>query len=318
MQSGWEARLRVFVRAGNVSADEEWTIEAPGTQSFEVSIAVPEGANLTFPTPQFFVRLNGRFSTAGAGSTQVGRGLQVAGNLEECADAGAARRAAADAEWRAEVERTLRELGYQQSPAGREVARMQEAARGGAAAWQEYVDERHLELAAQETEAERDFDRLEQALAAGGDVWDNYVRTGDADAPPSRPPLPPEETAQRPTPADPQPADMPGDIGGLQVGTGGEGGSVIGAANHFDRTDGITGVLHYEDKPDGIVAVAIWERDGNELARGERPIGGTGWVSFSIAMQEGRALPPGTYTLTIVAGDTIIGRKTFTVGGAQG
>ncbi len=130
-----------------------------------------------------------------------------------------------------------------------------------------------------------------------------------ATAAPTPTPTPP------PTPAT---AGMPGDIGGLQVGTGGEGGRVIGAANHFDRTDGITGVLHYEDKPDGIVAVAIWERDGNELTRGERPIGGTGWVSFSIAMQEGRDLPPGRYTLTIVAGDRIIGRKSFTIGGAQG
>ena len=138
---------------------------------------------------------------------------------------------------------------------------------------------------------------------------------GTADAPTSAPPPPAPTPPPAPAPTTP---DMPGDIGGLQVGTGGEGGRVTGAANHFDRTDGITGVLHYEDKPDGIVAVAIWERDGNELARGERPIGGTGWVSFSIAMQEGRDLPPGTYTLTIVAGDTIIGRKTFTVGGAQG
>ncbi len=198
MQRGWEAKLRVYMMVGTESVDEEWTIISPGTQDFSVTIDVPEGTNLSFPVqPQFYIRLTGSFSTAGRGSARMTRGLLIHANLSEDEGAVATRHAREDAEWRAEVERTLRELGYQQSPAGREVARMQEAARGGAEAWQEYVDERHRELAAQETDAERDFAWLEQALAAGGDVWDNYVRTGGADASPTQPPVAPEETAPR-------------------------------------------------------------------------------------------------------------------------
>ena len=114
-----------------------------------------------------------------------------------------------------------------------------------------------------------------------------------------------------------QPADVPpatGDTGGLQVGTGAEDGRVIGAADHFERTDSVTGVATYEDLPDDTTAVAVWTLNGDELTRGERAIGGTGWVSFSIATQEGDDLPPGRYTLTITAGDRRLGRKTFTIG----
>lgn len=317
LEMGDGGRVVVRLSAGGESDEQTVDIGAGGSQNFSVSVAVPQDANLR-AGGSFSINLVGNYHLAGRGSGRRSLSLNVGGNLWEGEGAAAARRDREDAEWRAEVERTLRELGYQQSPAGREVARMQQALRGGEGAWQEYVDERHRELAGQETEVERDFDRLQQALAAGGDVWDNYVRTGGAQAPPPQPPLPPEETAPRPTPADPQPAEMPGDIGGLQVGTGADGGRVIGAANHFDRADGLTGVQHYDNQPDGIVAVAIWERDGNELARGERPIGGTGWVSFSIAMQEGRDLPPGRYTLTITVGNTVLGRKSFTIGGGVG
>ena len=62
----------------------------------------------------------------------------------------------------------------------------------------------------------------------------------------------------------------------------------------------------------------IWTRDGVELTRSQREIGGTGWVSFSLMTQDAGGLPPGTYTLTIMVGGDVLGRKTFTIGGGGG
>ena len=200
LEIGDGGRVIVRLSAGGESDEQTVDIDRGTSRNFSVSVAVPQDANLR-AGGSFSINLVGNYHLAGRGSGRRSLSLNVGGNLWEDEGAAAARREREDAEWRAEVERTLRELGYQQSPAGREVARMQQALRGGEGAWQEYVDERHRELAGQESEAERDFDRLQQALAAGGDVWDNYVRTGGAEAPPPQPPVAPEETAPR-TPAD--------------------------------------------------------------------------------------------------------------------
>lgn len=133
-------------------------------------------------------------------------------------------------------------------------------------------------------------------------------------AAPTPAPTPPAPTPQ-PVPTTP---GMPGDIGGLQVGIRTEGATVIGAADHFNQINTVAAAMTYQNVPQGSVAVAVWTRDGTELTRSQREIGGSGWVSFSMSMQQGHFLPPGRYTLTITVGTTVLGRKSFTIGGGVG
>jgi hypothetical protein len=91
-----------------------------------------------------------------------------------------------DAEWRAHVDKTLRELGYQETKAGIEVARMRQALAGGDASWRDYVNARQRELGYEEEPIEKEFDALQRARESGGPAWAAYVaaRGGGAVTPP--------------------------------------------------------------------------------------------------------------------------------------
>ena len=75
IDSGWDAKLSVYARFGKETVEEEWTFKSPGSQDFNFTVRIPEGTDLSFPPPRFDIVLAGRYSTAGAGSAQVGRGL---------------------------------------------------------------------------------------------------------------------------------------------------------------------------------------------------------------------------------------------------
>ncbi|MFW6156653.1 MAG: hypothetical protein ACOC7J_04985, partial [Armatimonadota bacterium] len=151
------------------------------------------------------------------------------------------------------------------------------------------------------------FDEMAAALEAGGPTWEQYAAAhGGGAAPPTSAP-----------PATTPPAT--GDVGGLQVGTGTDGGTTTGAAEHFPQASKIAAALSYENQQAGSTAVAVWTRDGAEVTRSRQTLGGAnGWVSFSLSTEAAGGLQPGRYTLTISVGDTVLGRKTFTIGGAQG
>ncbi|MGI5819386.1 MAG: hypothetical protein ACOX9R_14960 [Armatimonadota bacterium] len=242
-------------------------------------------------------------------------GPRVAFQLDTCPVAQAAcadrsAREAADARWRAQVERTLQELGYEQTPEGRELAEMQQALAAGDAGWQQYVSRKQAQLAAAEGAAERELDALAANLGSG-------VPPTATAAPATTPPAPPPATTPPETPPATQPAN--GDIGGLQVGTGTDGGTTTGAADHFPRANKIAAALTYQNQQAGSVAVAVWTRDGAEVTRSQQTLGGAnGWVSFSLSTGTGQDMPPGVYTLTITVGNRVIGRKTFTIGGGVG
>ena len=129
ISKGWSARLRVYASIGATQIDEEFSFESPGGKDFSYTVQVPPDADLT--GGQISIRLTGLYSTAGAGSAQVTRGLAVSARLEPTAEAVAAHREQEDAEWRAQVEKTLQELGYAETPAGRELREMREALAGG-------------------------------------------------------------------------------------------------------------------------------------------------------------------------------------------
>ena len=135
--------------------------------------------------------------------------------------------------------------------------------------------------------------------------------TGPA-APAPTPTLPPA-----PAPVGPVDAGERGDFGSVSVGTGLEAGRITGAANHFDRTDAVFAVIDYKNIPRGSTAVATWTRDGKNLGRAEKDAGGNGSVSFSAQTKDGEAMKPGRYTVTITIGETVLGRKSFTIGTPQ-
>ena len=188
INSGWGATLEVVVQFGRERFIEKWTIDSPGSQDFSFTVKIPEGADLSFPAQQFWIKMTGKYSLAGAGSPTTTRGLWVCGSFTEDESAASSRIAAEDAAWREQVEKTLRELGYEETPAGRELAEMREASAGGDAAWKAYVDRKLVELGYQESSAETQFDEMESALDAGGASWEQYAAQhggggGGGDAP---------------------------------------------------------------------------------------------------------------------------------------
>lgn len=76
------------------------------------------------------------------------------------------RQEAADAEWRAEVERTLRELGYEDTPDGRIMAEMRAALAAGDEAFREWSDEQLRAHESQPDPEVHEFEELQSALAA--------------------------------------------------------------------------------------------------------------------------------------------------------
>ena len=336
INKGWGATLEIYARIGTERIEEQFEITSPGSKAFSYTINVPADADLTWPPPQMGFVLTGLYSTAGAGSTQVTRGLLVSAKLEPSAEVVQAQQDRADAEWRAEVERTLRELGYEETPAGRDVREMREALADGDAAWAAYVDRRQRELGYQEAGPEAMIDEINTALQTGGPTWEQYAAANGGPILPIRPgetPMPAPLEPGAPPPATPPPIPLPtppaappatpappmnpntGDIGGLQVGTGTDGGTTTGVADHFAQASKIAAAMNYEDMPTGSVAVAVWMHNGEELTRTERPLSGTsGWVSFSVYTDDAAGLQPGAYTLTITVGDRILGRKTFAIG----
>ncbi|MGI5817306.1 MAG: hypothetical protein ACOX9R_04335 [Armatimonadota bacterium] len=121
-------------------------------------------------------------------------------------------------------------------------------------------------------------------------------------------------TIPAPTPAGGVDAGERGDFGGVSVGSGLEAGRTTGTTDHFDHTNTVIAVIDYENIPRGSTAVAIWTCDGEEFARGEKDVGGNGSASFGIRTRGGVDMEPGRYTVTITVGETVLGRKSFTIG----
>jgi hypothetical protein len=165
----------------------------------------------------------------------------------------------------------------------------------------------------------QEYMELNKAMKAGGQAWEDWVAANSG--------KPAEggagQTAAGGTPPNTNGGDTPPatnagyrpppDEGGLQVGTGVVEGKVNNAASTFTAPTQISCATNFKDLPKGSVAVASWSRDGQALTSSDRPISGSGWVSFSLMSGGTDPLQPGVYTVTIKVGDKILGRKSFTV-----
>ncbi|HOS92003.1 MAG TPA: FecR family protein [Armatimonadota bacterium] len=150
---------------------------------------------------------------------------------------------------------------------------------------------------------------LEAPMPPPGDVLGETAApsAGPGGAAPATPTTPP-------TPSGPAPATgTPDDIGGLSVGTDVADNQVVGAADRFAKPTRVATVYEFADVPGDTPCEIVWTRNGKEILKDSRPIGGSGSVSFDISMVGDKPLPPGTYTVTITVGGKIAARKTFTV-----
>lgn len=299
MSAGYGASVRITLYAGSESQEDSFYLKSPGdgaaaTKQFALTVQAPEEAE----SVSFSVDMTGSYN---AGE----RGLSVHGSLGLTDEAQRQRQEAADAAWRAEVERTLRELGYEDTPEGRIVAEMRAALAAGDEAFKEWSD---AQLRAHESQPDPEvpgFEELQSALEAGGAEWAEYARAqgvgGDA-----------EEAGEAPPVGGGPAGTANDDVGGLQVGIGASGGTVEGAGDSFGQVPSLSTAWEFEGLPAGTVCEAVWSRDGVELAASTREVSGSGWVSFQINGGGGN-LPAGDYTVTLTAGGQVVGRKSFRI-----
>jgi hypothetical protein len=153
-----EQKLAVYVKNEGASSN---------TKTFDLSVPVPKGT----ATGGFAIGLDGHYSMGGGS-----RGLHLTGQLEKSAQEKQADRDAADAKWRAEVEKTLRTINAQDSPASRDLAEMRQALQGTDAAWKAYVDSQQRKLGYGDSPQELQYWDLKDAIQTGGDRWEKYVR----------------------------------------------------------------------------------------------------------------------------------------------
>lgn len=234
----------------------------------------------------------------GHGPEGWGGELRVEGSLSPAAPGDPAP-AADDEPWRRTVAETVARLGDTGTPLGRELAAMREALRGGDADWRRYVDEQQRKLSQGPEPTAEPLRQLWQAAEQGGPAWDDHLRRSLGVQAPSAP------------------ADAAGvgdDQGGtIEVGTELVDGRLIGVAGTFVQPLQLSCRLDFVDLPQGTQVVAVWHRDGRELARSAREASGTGWVSFTVMGGDGGPLPPGRYRLVVSAGERQLGWRDFTV-----
>ncbi|MBU0610990.1 MAG: hypothetical protein KKI08_24125 [Armatimonadetes bacterium] len=311
---GYGADVAVSIWAGSKKDEKKFYVKNEGSSgnptNFSVSIPVEKGVR----SGGFAIRMDGRYSMGGGH-----RGLYVAGSFSPTASEVAAAQAAADAQWRRKVEETLAALGYQNTPAGKELADMRAALAGGDAAWKAWVDKRQRELGYDPTPEGEEYRKLQTALAAGGKPWDDYVAKGLGGGGTGG-----GQTAGGGTgggtagggtgggtPGGGGGYQPPPNVGNMAIGTGVSNGAVENESGAFTAPPKVSCITNFANIPANTQALALWTRDGQEVIRSERTIGGTGWVSFSIMNSAG--LTPGQYTVTITAGGKVLSRKSFKV-----
>jgi len=257
--------------------------DAVGTDTFSLSVDIATGDLRTYSEhARFAIKMDGEYSMGGGH-----RGLYVYGSLQQSAAQQQANVAAADAKWRKEVEETLKRLGYSNTPEGEALEEMREALKLGDAGWKAHVDKTLERMGQDESPLGKEFADLQGALAADDDGWDAWARKHGGG--------PPEP-----------------DLGGLLVGTGTDAGEVTGGAGSFTSVPRLSTAMKYEGVPNDSLCEAVWSRNGKELVRSKRQIGGNGWVSFDV-IAGGDSLSPGRYTVTVTIGGKVVGRKNFVV-----
>ncbi len=117
----------------------------------------------------------------------------------------------------------------------------------------------------------------------------------------------------------PKPVDtpQPGQPGTLIVCRKVVNGQPQNAADSFTSASEVWCLATYTNIPQNTTAECVWKRNGQEITRSQRAIGGNGWVAFSINTSAAGGLQAGTYTVAITAGTASLGTRQFTIGASQ-
>jgi len=300
------ATLMASIECGQERDFQREMITVPETGSavttFSIKLPIPTGAQRV----TIDLALNGSYPM---GSGVKVRNLRLRANLvagptpaEQAAQDQQAARQAADEAWRQEVERTLARLGYTNTAEGRELAAMRDALHGSDDDWRRYVDAQQRKLGYDTSPVANEMRAVEQAAETGGDAWAAYLRQQG---------VAPAGGGNQAIDLGDEP-DAPAG-GTLQFGTGLVDGRVTGVADSFVKPTRLTCKLDHQDLPPNSTLVAVWSRDGRELARSEQRAAGTGWVSFAIRAKNDAPLPPGRYRLSVICGARELGWGEFTV-----
>jgi hypothetical protein len=145
---------------------------------------------------------------------------------------------------------------------------------------------------------------LQQAAQAGGGGYYRAEKGGQLarimdDAAAGRPPQA----------ATPQPGS-----GQLMVGRSILDGKLQGVADHFPSASELWVQATYTNVPPNSEAECVWRRNGNEINRSQRQIGGSGWVAFSIKTTTPGGFQAGNWSVSISTAGRNLGSKPFTIG----
>lgn len=275
------------------------------TQDFDISVPVPKDAW----NCGFYIVLGG--STPHR--SDVGYTIDIRGSLLRPIQTEDPH-AADDAQWRAKVEASLRELGYTDTPAGKELTAMRQALAAGDSGWKAFCNERSRMLAATATPQDAQYWELQKAVAAGGQPWQEYASAhgAPAGAPPSTTTTGGQPQGQGAAGGS---SGQPGaDFGNLKVGLGNTNGPVQNPGTQFGQAKQLSCSLDYASLPEGSVALVIWARNTVEFTRQQRALTGTGTAWFTISSANPQGFSPGRYTVAVVVSNRLLGRRSFTIG----
>jgi hypothetical protein len=172
IKSGWGADVSVRLYAGSEERIQTNSIKNPGEFMFNLTVPRPAGTK----GGGFSIDMVGTYSMAGAGSSTGTRGLRVSGTLEQSPEEKDRDDAEARKAWAEQVEKTLKELGYEDTPEGKRLKEMREAMAGGDQAWKDYVNRNLKSLGYSDSPEQQSFNEVRDALVSGGKAWSDYVK----------------------------------------------------------------------------------------------------------------------------------------------
>ena len=174
-----------YVRAGTNSKvierriSDKITVGVPisGGYTFDLSVPIPE---LPPPPEQgyapgnYWISIQTVSGTLGQPDYKVHAMVDISGWLRRPDEL---TRKNEVTDWRAEVEKTLKKLGYEETAEGGKLRRMREARAAGPAAWKAYTNEQFAFFNANKNDKDRFYECVQQAMENGGPAWDAYVQT---------------------------------------------------------------------------------------------------------------------------------------------
>lgn len=93
-------------------------------------------------------------------------------------------------------------------------------------------------------------------------------------------------------------------------------GQPVGVADAFAQAAKVCAFWRFVDQAQGTVSTAIWRREGQEYARANQPVAGTGSATYTVTNSAAGGHPPGAYEIAIVINGATVANRFFRIGAA--